>query len=246
MTDRGPDRPRDPFAEAADEEFRRVRDMLPPDARSSRDASPSPAKETFGRGDRPALDEPSSDVPADSTSEPHTPIAGTPPDDPMIYRDASEAQLRSAREAAADERPVAVDAPVVDSADPVAADPTGERFRTGPFANDAGFLQPGPRNAQLCYWANLASIAVFPLLLVSVGFALVNRHRVGPELASHYTYAMRTVFLVILYVLITGAVGDAGGLTLLLVMGWYMWRNLRGLAWVGAGRPVSHPRAWLL
>ena len=238
-------RPRDPFEEAADEEFHRT----PLERRSETAPPPTMAPEAFGRDGAGAAAE-TPEVPDADVAGAHTPIAGTPPDDPLIYDRASRA--RASREARADEEvAVATNAPTVDGRpidDPVAGDPTddptGERFRTGPFGNEPGWLRPGPKNAQLCYWMNLAGFVVWPLPLASVGVAVVNRPKVGAALGTHYTYAMRTVFLAVLYGLLASAMGRVGGIALLAVVVWFVWRNLRGLARAGAGQPMPNPRAW--
>ena len=224
---------RDPFEEAANEEFRRESVAPSPDVRQ-----PAPP-EPFGRSTATRPEGPASAGDAAPIHRPHTSIAGTPPDDPMIYRDASDAHLAAARGAAGDEVRV-------DPTDPVVADPTGERFRDGAFSNEPGWLQPGPKNAQLCYWLNLAGFGVFVFPLVSVGIAILNRPKVGTELGTHYTYAMRTVFLAVLYGLLAYAMGRAGGIALLAVVAWFVWRNLRGLARAGSGRPMPNPNAWII
>lgn len=140
------------------------------------------------------------------------------------------------------ERPV----PPEETGSPFDADPTGERFRSGAFDNEPGWLEPGPKNAQLCYWLNLAGFVVWPLPLVSAVMAAVNRSKVGAPLATHYTYALRTVPLAILYGLLAYALGRLAGLALLAVVVWFVWRNLSGLARVGAGEPIHKPAAWLI
>lgn len=237
MNDPTSDAPRDPFEEAAEQEFRRPAPRPEQGLSEADGAAASERPEPFGRDAR-SPDAGEGNGPT-ATRRPHTPIAGTPPDDPMIYRDASDRQMAEARSAAPDERPV-------HPADPVVADPTGERFREGPFANEPGWLEPGPKNAQLCYWLNLAGFMLFVFPLVSVVLAILNRPKVGAELGTHYTYAMRTVFLGVLYGVLAYSLGRAGGLALLAVVVWFVWRNLRGLARVGSGQLMPSPHAWLV
>ena len=151
--------------------------------------------------------------------EAHTPIASRPADEPDIYARGDN---------------------------PFAADPDGQRFREGEFSNEPGWLEPGPRNAQLCYWLNLGGMVITPLPLVAAAMALFNRRKVGAGLATHYTYVMRTVVLVVLYGLLASATGRYAGFALLGVVIWYVWRNLRGLAGVGSGAPIANPRSWLV
>ena len=142
-------------------------------------------------------------------------------------------------------------------APPVATPPTASpvphplddgrgRFE-GEFANDPGWFEPGPRNVQLCYWLNLAGFLIVVLPLASVAMAFWNKRRVGPGLASHYTYAIRTVGLGWLYG-IAGYIllGDVTGVALFALAILFMARNLRGLTLAGAGKPIPNPRTWLL
>ena len=232
------DRPRDPFEEAAEEEFRRA--SPEPDRPEPPVTTATP--EPFGRSATamPGADDedrPNDPVPVEADPVPvevrlHTPIAAEPPDEPDIYARASEDR------ASAGANPFRTPSRAND-------DPTGERFRSGAFSNEPGWLTPGPKNAQLCYWMNLAGFVIWPLPLVSVALAVTNRPKVGPELGSHYTYAMRTIFLVVLYGLLASVMGRAGGAAFLAVVVWFIYRNLRGLARVGAGGPIPNPRAWL-
>ena len=128
---------------------------------------------------------------------------------------------------------------------PMEADPTGDRFRQGEFANEPGWFEPGSRNAQLCYWLNLGGFVITPLPIASAVMALTMRRRVGPALATHYTYAARTALLVVLYGLTLAVLlGRSAGFALLALVVWFAWRNLRGLARVGSGQPIPNPNTW--
>ena len=125
-------------------------------------------------------------------------------------------------------------------------DPHGARFREGgAFANEPGWLAPGPKNAQLCYWLNLGGFVIAFLPLVALGFALLNRGKVGAELRGHYTYAALTFALVVLYGFVALILPpDLVGLAMVGLAVWYGWRNLRGLARLGSGEAMPNPRAW--
>lgn len=234
---------RDPFEAAADEAFRNAPDRAPDPTDGPGRARTPPDTGGFGRdaagSGKTELGAPRT-MPTPDRAEvrAHTPIAATPPDEPAIYKRASDERTSGVVDA---ERAM----PATGDGGP-GADPSGERFRSGAFSNEPGWLKPGPKNAQLCYWLNLAGFVVWPLPLVSVAMAAVNRSKVGAPLATHYTYALRTVPLVVLYGLLAYAMGRAAGIALVAVVVWFVWRNLRGLARAGAGQPIEKPGAWLV
>ena len=206
------DRPRDPFEDAADEEFSRARERVAPTQRAPDDERPpTPIFGRTGNGLERQID--------------HTAPASVP--DPV----AAPREFR----------------PPAHPSGPVSAedDPTGERFRHGEFSNDPGWFEPGPRNAQLCYWLNLGGFVISPLPLVGAAIAFTNRRKVGAGLATHYTYAMRTALLAILYGLVLSVLfGRSVGPALIVVVVWFAWRNLKGLSRCGSGRPIDDPRSW--
>ena len=132
---------------------------------------------------------------------------------------------------------------------PVGADPADGRLP----ARGGGWFGPGVGNARLCHVLNAVLFFTPVSQIASCGFAFMNRGRVGADLASHYTYALRTVGLGFLYalalnILATADGGVAGwyGVAALVWFGWYLGRCLRGVLLIGAGRAVPNPRTWLL
>ena len=112
----------------------------------------------------------------------------------------------------------------------------------------AGAFQPGPSNARLCYLLLIGGVFLPILPLIGGAMAWMNRSRVGPDLASHYTYALRTVGLgavaVIGINLATGGRLQALGLMSLLFLIWWMGRSVRGLMRLGSGRAIPNPLSW--
>ena len=126
-------------------------------------------------------------------------------------------------------------------------DPEGERFRDGgTFSNEPGWFQPGPKNAQLSYWLNVGGFVFAFLPIVGAAMAFINRSKVGAELATHYTYSMRTLLLALLYGMVLTLITppELLGFVVLLLIGWYGFRNLRGLARLGSGQPMPNPGSW--
>ena len=141
-------------------------------------------------------------------------------------------------------------APTADraSADP-AADPEAVPDGRLPPA-DTGMLSPGVGNARLCYFFNLAFfLGIVFLPLIGALMALTSRRRVGADLASHYTYAARTVGLgLVAAFLINLSAFTIPDLFGVLVVGWLVWfgvRSVRGLSRLGAGLAMPNPRTWL-
>lgn len=132
---------------------------------------------------------------------------------------------------------------------PFDADPEGERFRDGgTFSNEPGWFEAGPKNAQLVYWMNLGGFIFAFLPIVAAAMAFINLRKVGPELSTHYTYGMRTLLLALLYglALVVLTPPEAIGTVMLLLVGWYGWRNLRGLAKLGSGEAMPNPGSWTI
>ena len=126
-------------------------------------------------------------------------------------------------------------------------DPEGGRFRDGgSFNNEPGWFEPGPKNAQLSYWLNVGGFVFAFLPIVGAVMAFINRSKVGPELATHYTYSMRTLLLALLYGMVLTVVTppELLGFAVLVLIGWYGFRNLRGLARLGSGQPMRNPGSW--
>ena len=112
-----------------------------------------------------------------------------------------------------------------------------------------GWLAPGVRNVQLCHALNVAAVWLQPLVPLAGFIAFLNRGRVGPELASHYDYALRTVVIGIVLRIGAGVaavnLGPQIGLALgIAVNAWLVARGLLGLIRAGTGRPMPNPRTW--
>ena len=229
---------RDPFETAADDAFREA------DA-SDANLGPKPREDlSLGRDGELPQKAPSRSVPSSRQSGTPRIDAATPQQgDDLVER------ARQSPDYVGD-YPVGV--PRYDDREqrdgsPFDADPEGERFREGgAFANEPGWFQPGPKNAQLCYWFNIGGFVFGFLPLVSAVMAFMNRGKVGAELATHYTYAMRTFLLSVLYgfALLLLLPPDLLGFGMLALVGWYGWRNLRGLAKIGSGEPMPNPTTW--
>ena len=119
-----------------------------------------------------------------------------------------------------------------------------------PERDGAGMLSPGIGNARLCYLFNLAFfLGIVFLPLIGAVMALTSRRKVGADLATHYTYAARTVGLgLVTAFLINMSALSMPDLYGLLALGWLIWfgvRNARGLMRLGAGKAMPNPGTWL-
>ena len=116
--------------------------------------------------------------------------------------------------------------------------------------SNAGWLSPGPSNARLCYLLNLGGVFLPFLPLIGGAMAWMNRGRVGADLATHYTYALRTVGLGFVLSfginLVAGGRLETYGTLVLVALGWWFARNLRGLMRLGSGRSIPNPKTLFL
>ncbi len=117
-----------------------------------------------------------------------------------------------------------------------------------PPSDAANWLEPGRQNVQLVYILYLVSLAIGLTLLVGLVFAYMNRDRADPWLQTHYTYAIRTFWIGLLYgficfVLIWVLVGFVLALVVLV---WFVIRCVRGLQAVTQEQPIADPQTWLV
>ena len=222
---------RDPFETAAEDAYR--------------DADEPPVAKSSPPGSEPSLGRDGEVAPATARSSvPSSQRAAAP----NRMETAGGAQRTDAPSGEGDEHVTDVPRSEPDPGNsPFGADPDGSRFREGgTFSNEPGWFEAGPKNAQLTYWFNLGGFVFGFLPIVGAAMSVLNRNKVGPELRTHYTYSLWTFGLAILYGLVVVVLTppDLIGIVMLLLVGWYGWRNLRGLSRLGSGQPMPDPKSW--
>lgn len=111
-----------------------------------------------------------------------------------------------------------------------------------------GWLDPGPKNAQLVYILYFVSLLLGITALVGVVIAYMNRGKLGGYVDSHYTWLIRTFWIGILYSLISLVLAFLliGFLLFIAVAVWFIIRLVKGLQSLGSGEPIPDPQSWLI
>ena len=117
----------------------------------------------------------------------------------------------------------------------------------------AGWFEPGRRNVQLVYILYLVSLAINPTVLVGLVFAYISRGNAEDWIGTHYTYAIRTVWIGLLYAVICFLLAYVGfgsiaiGVLLVFVaLIWFVIRCVKGLQTIARNRPIDNPQTWLV
>jgi uncharacterized membrane protein len=121
---------------------------------------------------------------------------------------------------------------------------------TGPAAprKTDRWLEPGTTNVQVIYILYLVSIAIGLTAIIGIVIAYINRGKSQPWLETHYTFAIRTFWIGLLYALISVVLMFLviGFLTGLATAIWFIARCIIGLQAVGRNEPIKNPQSWLL
>lgn len=110
------------------------------------------------------------------------------------------------------------------------------------------WLEPGATNVQVIYVLYLAGFVIGISAVVGIVLAYINRGKAGGWIETHYTYAIRTFWLALLYglismVLVFVLVGflTAIATAILVIVRWVV-----GLQAVSRGEPIRKPESWLV
>jgi len=117
-----------------------------------------------------------------------------------------------------------------------------------PPARQAGWFDPGVSNIQLIYVLYLVSFVVGITGLVGVVLAYLNRGKSEVWLETHYTWAIHTFWIGVLYAFISMLLMfvGIGFLMMILVAIWIVVRCVIGLQAVSRGEPIKNPESWIL
>ena len=110
------------------------------------------------------------------------------------------------------------------------------------------WLEPGKTNIQVIYVLYLASMIVGITSIIGVVIAYMNRGKAGGWLESHYTWAIRTFWMGILYSLIAAVlmIVGIGFLLMIAVAVWIVVRCVIGLQAASKSEPIRNPESWMI
>lgn len=114
--------------------------------------------------------------------------------------------------------------------------------------NAEGLLEPGKSNIQLIYVLYLLGFVIGVTPLVGVILAYINRGKADGVYETHYTWAIRTFWIGLLYALISGvlAIIVIGILAAIATAVWMIVRCIIGLQKVSRNEPIANPQSWLI
>ena len=110
------------------------------------------------------------------------------------------------------------------------------------------WLEPGKTNIQVIYVLYLASMIVGITSIIGVVIAYMNRGKAGGWLESHYTWAIRTFWMGILYSLVAAVlmIVGIGFLLIIAVAIWAIIRIVKGLQKAARDEAIDDPETWLI
>lgn len=120
---------------------------------------------------------------------------------------------------------------------------------TNPQPNTPGrWLEPGASNIQLIYILYLASFVIGITGIVGIVMAYLNRGKSEAWVETHYTWAIRTFWIGVLYAIACAVlmVVGIGFLLMFVVAVWVVVRVVIGLQAVSRNEPIKNPESWVL
>lgn len=110
------------------------------------------------------------------------------------------------------------------------------------------WLEPGKTNVQIVYILYLVGFAVAITPLIGLIVAYINRGKGGGWVDTHYTYAIRTFWIGLLYSLIAALLMMLliGFVIIVAVVIWVIVRCVIGLQKASNEEPIANPESWLI
>lgn len=110
------------------------------------------------------------------------------------------------------------------------------------------WLEPGKTNLQVIYVLYLAGFVIGITPLIGVVLAYVNRGKSAPWIETHYTWAIRTFWIGLLYALVSALLMFVviGVLLMLATAVWFILRMIFGLQALSRDEPMKNPESWVL
>ncbi|PSM18714.1 MULTISPECIES: DUF4870 family protein [Nitratireductor] len=110
------------------------------------------------------------------------------------------------------------------------------------------WLEAGKTNIQIIYVLYLVSLAIGVTALIGIVLAHMNRGKAGGWVETHYTWAIRTFWIGVLYgvICVVLAVIGIGFLLMIAVAVWAIVRIVIGLQKSAREEPIDNPESWLI
>ncbi|MVA99599.1 hypothetical protein GN330_20315 [Nitratireductor sp. CAU 1489] len=110
------------------------------------------------------------------------------------------------------------------------------------------WLEAGKTNIQIIYVLYLVSLAIGVTALIGIVLAHMNRGKAGGWVETHYTWAIRTFWIGVLYgvICVVLAVIGIGFLLMIAVAVWAIVRIVIGLQKSSRDEPIDNPESWLI
>jgi uncharacterized membrane protein len=110
------------------------------------------------------------------------------------------------------------------------------------------WLEPGKTNVQIIYILYLAGFVIGITPLIGLVLAYVNRGKSAPWIETHYTWAIRTFWIGLLYALVSALLAFVliGFLLMLATAVWFILRMIFGLQALSRDEPMKNPESWVL
>lgn len=110
------------------------------------------------------------------------------------------------------------------------------------------WLEPGASNVQVIYILYLAGLVIGVSGIVGIVLAYLNRGKAGGWVETHYTWAIRTFWIGLLYALVSIVLAFVlVGFLLMFATGvWFIARCIIGLQAVGRQEPIKNPQGWMI
>ena len=123
---------------------------------------------------------------------------------------------------------------------------TDPNYQPPPTSGGDGWFSPGRLNVQMVYVLYLVSLVVGITGIVGLIMAYMNRGKSTAWVDTHYTYAIRTFWIGLLYALVSALlmVAMVGMLLIFATAIWFVVRCVIGLQKASAGEPIARPTSW--
>lgn len=126
---------------------------------------------------------------------------------------------------------------------------TDPNYQPPAGSGGGGWFSPGRMNVQVVYVLYLVSFVVGLTGIVGLIMAYVNRGKGPAWVDTHYTYAIRTFWIGMLYALLSSILtilimAMVGVLLMFATAIWIVVRCVIGLQKASAGEPITRPTSW--
>lgn len=117
-----------------------------------------------------------------------------------------------------------------------------------PMRQTDRWLEPGKLNIQVIYILYLVGFVIGISALVGIIIAHINRGKSEAWIETHYTWAIRTFWIGLLYGLISLILSVVliGFVLMIAVAVWIIVRCVIGLQQVSRNEPIKNPESWVI